>query len=186
MNPSIHIVPASLKDILLLVEQVEEFAEAGERTEEEYRNKIGNAKFLCLIGYLNKKPAGFFIGYDRYQDGSFYCWRVGVLPAFRRKGLLRSLMHYAEKWSVDQGFQKIKLITRNSRRPMLSYLITENYHFTEIILKETIDDNRIRAEKQIIAESHNRTLEATLVAQTVKRATAMTAIDRKEKYSVAH
>lgn len=147
MDATIQVLSASLHETLIMVKRVDEFSEAAERTEEEYLRKIGDARSLCLIGYMNKEPAGFFIGYDRYGDGSFYCWRVGVLSAFRRKGILRSMMRFVERWATDQGFRKLKLTTRNSRRSMLAYLIREGYCFTEIIMKDAIEDHRIKAEK---------------------------------------
>ncbi|MDD4628768.1 MAG: GNAT family N-acetyltransferase [Candidatus Peribacteraceae bacterium] len=149
MNVAIQVLSASLREVLAMVKEVDEFSEAAERTEKEYLRKIGNAKSLCLIGYMNKKPAGFFMGYDRYGDGSFYCWRVGVLSAFRRKGILRSMMQFVEQWATDQDFRKLKLTTRNSRRSMLSYLIREGYCFTEVVMKDEIEDYRIKAEKEL-------------------------------------
>lgn len=143
----ITVEKATLEDVLPLIGQLDEFAESAPHTLEKYKETIGNAPTLVLRGSVGGRPAGFLIGYDRFHDDSFYCWRVGVLPQFRRRGVLRAMMQTVEEWVGEHGYNKIRLTTRNSRRAMLAYLVEEGFVFTEIIPKPSLEDYRIRVEK---------------------------------------
>lgn len=138
---------ASIQEITPLVGQLEEFAHAEPHIPATYLEVIDGKKSLMLLATRNEIPAGFLIAYDKYNDGSLYCWRAGVLPQYRRQGVLKSLMSEAEQWARKQKFHSLKLITRNSRREMLAFLVNNDFRFTEIIPKAILDDYRICAEK---------------------------------------
>jgi GNAT superfamily N-acetyltransferase len=104
---------------------------------------------LIIVAYVDDQPAGYTVGYDKFEDGSFYCWMAGVNPKFRKLGLLKSLMDYEDKWAKEKGYNKIKIKTRNNRREMLSYLVKYGFFFTEVIQQHNIDDNRILLEKEL-------------------------------------
>jgi len=113
--------------------------------EERYKGK----EKLIIIAYLDNQPAGYMVGYDKFGDGSFYCWMAGVSPKFRKKGVLKALMGYLEKWSKKKGYNKIKVKTRNNRREMLAYLVKYGFYFTEVDQRPEIKDNRILLEKDM-------------------------------------
>ena len=113
--------------------------------EDRYKNK----DTLIIVAYFNNKPAGYLIGYDRFGDGSFYCWMTGVAPEFRRKGVLKALMDYQETWAKKKGYKKIRIKTRNKRREMLIYLAKYEFYFTEVEKYPNIKDNRILCEKEL-------------------------------------
>ncbi|MBP6256403.1 hypothetical protein KA405_01440 [Patescibacteria group bacterium] len=48
---------------------------------------------------------------------------AGVCPAWRGKGVLKTLMFYQDKRAKEKGYSKIKIKTRNNKRAMLSYLV---------------------------------------------------------------
>ena len=104
---------------------------------------------LIIVAYVDDQPAGYIVGYDKFEDGSFYCWMAGVNPKFRKLGLLKSLMDYEDKWAKEKGYNKIKIKTRNNRREMLSYLVKYGFFFTEVVQHSNIDDNRILLEKEL-------------------------------------
>lgn len=148
-TPSIVVRPADLDEILPLVRRLVEFQESKPHAKKTYAEKMQGKRSVTLLASHAGEPAGFLIAFDRYVDGSLYCWRTGVLPAYRRKGILRAMMESLEQWAREQGFSSLKLVTRNSRREMLAFLVSDGFQFTEVIPKETIDDFRIRAEKPL-------------------------------------
>jgi len=113
--------------------------------EDRYKNKDK----LIIVAYVNDQPSGYIVGYDKFEDGSFYCWMAGVNPKFRKLGLLKTLMDYEDKWAKEKGYNKIKIKTRNNRREMLAYLVKYGFFFTEVVQNPNIDDNRILLEKEL-------------------------------------
>ncbi len=118
--------------------------------EEFFRERCEGKKTLIIVAYVEDKPAGYMIAYDRYHDGSIYCWMTAVVPEFRRKGVLKAMMQYLETWARKEGFTKIKIKTRNERREMLAYLVKYGFNFIEVIPKESVEKYRILLEKEII------------------------------------
>jgi GNAT superfamily N-acetyltransferase len=114
--------------------------------EQRYQGK----EHLIIVGYLNNIPAGFIVGYNRDDDGSFYCWMVGTNPKFRCKGVLTVLMNYEEKWAKEKGYKKIRIKTRNTMRNMLANLVSKGFLFLEVETREPLIENRILLEKEIV------------------------------------
>lgn len=106
-------------------------------------------KNIILLAECEGKKAGYLIAYDRFEDGSIYLWCVGVLPKYRKRGLLNRLMKRFEKWSAENGFTKIKLKSTNKFRNMLAYILEEGYLFTQIVPHEDLNENEIWVEKEI-------------------------------------
>ncbi len=116
-------------------------------TREHFEERLKNTDNLVIAAYLDEKSAGYLVGYDRYKDGSFYCWMVGVNPDFRRRGVLKALMSYQERLAREKGYTKIKIKTRNRFIEMLTYLVEYGFYFTEVVPCSNIEDNRILLEK---------------------------------------
>jgi len=125
---------------------IPEFNETS-RTEEYFKDRYEGKETLIIVAYFEDKPAGYLVGYDRFNDKSFYCWMAGVAPQFRRKGVLTAMMDYMNSWAKARGYKKIRTKTRNNRREMLMYLAKYGFYFVEIEKYSNIIDNRILAEK---------------------------------------
>lgn len=119
------------------------------RAKEYFTDRYKGKETLIIAAYLNKTPAGYLVGYDRFGDKSFYCWMAGVAPEFRRKGILAALMDYLESWAKKRGYKKIRIKTRNNRREMLACLVKYGFYFTGVEAYPNIEENRILAEKRI-------------------------------------
>ena len=148
MNQRIVVREAPIEEALKVHATVVEF-DGRPYTKERFEEKSGGRERLVIVGCVDGKPAGYLIAYDRYGDGSFYCWMAGVNPKFRRKGALKAMMDYTEKWAKKKGYRRIKIKTRNRRREMLAYLVKHGYQFVEVRQRPDARDSRILLEKQI-------------------------------------
>jgi len=118
--------------------------------EKHFDEKVKNNEHLILIASYDNKPAGFSVWYDKYTDGSFFCWTTGVAPEYRNKDILKTMMRYGFKWAKNKNYQKIRIRTKNIRREMLAYLVKYNFMFTQVNEYENIEDNQIELEKHLI------------------------------------
>ena len=114
-----------------------------------FEDRYKDREHLIIAGYVENQPAGYIIGYDRDQDGSFYCWMAGVNPRYRRKGVLTALMNYESDWAKSHGYTKLKITTRNNRREMLANLVSKGFLFTDVTPRPDPTDNRISLEKPL-------------------------------------
>ncbi len=145
MTLTIKEVP--IEEVLKVNATVPEWDESYTKTyfKERYKGK----KKLVIVAYLDGQPAGYLVGYDRFDDGSFYCWMTGVDPRFRRRGLLKSLMEYEDRWAQRKGYKKIVIKTRNRRREMFLYLVKYGFNAIRIEEHPEVEDYRIYFEKAI-------------------------------------
>jgi len=118
-------------------------------TKEEFEERYQGKDHLIIVAYVDDQPAGYSVGYNRYDDGSFFCWMAGVDPKFRRQGVFKSLMEYQEKWAEQKGYNKIRITSRNNRREMLIYLVKHGFNFIKVDTREIIEENRVFLEKSI-------------------------------------
>lgn len=91
--------------------------------EERYKNK----EKLIIVAYIDNKPVGYIVGYDKFWNKSFYCWMAWVNPKYRRLGIFKALMNYEYKWAKEKWYNKIIITTRNNRREMISYLVKHGF-----------------------------------------------------------
>jgi ribosomal protein S18 acetylase RimI-like enzyme len=137
-------------DIRIVPEINDSIVEFGERYDVTYfENRYKDRSKLIVAGYVGQSQAGYMVAYDKFQDGSFYCWMTGVNPLFRRRGVLRAMMKYLVAWMRERGYHTLRIKTRNNRREMLSFLVREDFMFTEVESEPHIEDYRVSAEKRI-------------------------------------
>ena len=117
---------------------------------EEIEDVYKNRNSLILTAYWEGEPVGFMLCYDKYKDGSFYCWMTGVKPAFRRRGILTKMMEYVYGWALRNEYEKITLKTRNNRREMLAYLIKNGFNIKNMEINPAIEENKILFERSLI------------------------------------
>ena len=142
----IQIRSGNFQECIDLSNQIPEFDFPYELTEYEQRCA---GDHLSLIAFLDKKPAGFKVGYDRFKDGSFYSWMGGVLPQFRRQRVAYTLADEQEGWVRERGYTVIRLKTWKKHQAMLEFCIQRGFEIIEEIPKTPEPESRIWLEKQL-------------------------------------
>lgn len=148
-SSSLQVHETSLEDVFVVHESIPEFVSEFPYTLDTFYERTEGKAMLCLLGCMDDKPVGYIVAYDRDNDGSFYCWMAGVDPAFRRNGVLSTLMSYLEQWTVQHGYNPLRIKTRNNRREMLSFLIRNDFLCTGVEPNEDVQENRITFEKPL-------------------------------------
>lgn len=143
----IVIKEVNLEEALKVFKKIKEWDRPEAGTVEYCNKKIGNLKHIILAAYADNENVGYLIGYDK--DNSFYCWVAAVDENYRRMGILTRMMNIFEDYARQSGYSKVTLKTLNNKREMLSYLVKNNWNFTDIIKNEKVLLNEIIAEKKI-------------------------------------
>ena len=142
----IQIRSGNFQECIDLSNQIPEFDFPYELTEYEQRCA---GDHLSLIAFVDKKPAGFKVGYDRFKDGSFYSWMGGVLPQFRRQRVAYTLADEQEGWVRERGYTVIRLKTWKKHQAMLEFCIQREFVIIEEITKIPESESWTWLEKQL-------------------------------------
>ena len=110
---------------------------------EYYNSKIKTTDHLILLAFVDGKPAGCKLGYDRFKDGSFYSWLGGVLPEFRSKGIAKKLAQIQEEWVKENGYTSIKFKTLNRHKSMLQFALNNGFSIYNVKPKDELENYRI-------------------------------------------
>jgi adenylate cyclase, class 2 len=145
LSKQIPIRESSIEEIVKLSWVIPEFSNP--YPIEEYKNRLNEKRSLLLVADCEGKPAGFKVGYK--MNDHFYSWMGGILPEFRQKGIAQKLANVQEEWCRENGFQTIRIKTRNKHKKMLQLLIKNGYFITDIEQKNDISQNRILLEKTL-------------------------------------
>lgn len=147
MSDEIIIKEVPIDEVVKVSATIVEFDEPYSKN--YFEERYGSKDKLIIVAYLDNQPVGYIVGYDKLNEGSFYCWMAGVNPDFRKRGILKDLMDYQEQWAKNKGYKKIKIKTRNNCRGMLSYLVRYGFYIIEVVQYSNTKDNRILFEKNI-------------------------------------
>lgn len=142
-----QIIEGDIQTAYELNNLIPEFEKKTLRAEFDKRLSSNNSK--VFVAQIEGEYVGYVAAYDRYNDGSYYCWMAAVLPEYRRNGVLTNMMDTLESWAKENGYNKIKIKTRNDRKEMQHYLISKGYEFTEVVAKDNRADNRLHLEKDL-------------------------------------
>lgn len=141
-NTNVIIREGTIAECIEISEKIPEFS-SGNYDEAAYLQRLSNTQYLILVAEKDQQVIGFKVGYDRYQDGSFYSWLGGVLPENRKDSIATQLANEQEKWVSEHGFSSITLKTRNRFRAMLIFALKNGFLIENIEIKETVENNRI-------------------------------------------
>ncbi|MBI4579079.1 MAG: GNAT family N-acetyltransferase [Planctomycetes bacterium] len=91
--------------------------------ERRFRNRLNP---LILLAQVDRQPAGFALGYEM-KASTFYCWLVGVLPAYRKAGIASQIMEAMSAWARENGYHVLRFECFNRARPMLKIALQQNF-----------------------------------------------------------
>ena len=142
----IHIREGAFQECVDLSSKIPEFNSPYKI--EEYKKRCAG-KYLVLIAEIDNQSVGFKIGYDRFNNGSFYSWMGGVLPKFRRMGVAYSLANFQEKWATKNEFSSILLKTRQKHDGMIAFSLNRGFIITEETQLTPTEETRIWMQKSL-------------------------------------
>ena len=148
MPKKIVIRQASPQTALDVHGKVPEFVGAGYDLS-VFEDRLKGEKSHLSVAFVGEAPVGYMASYERWNDGSIYCWMAGVVPEFRHQGLMTRLMADLEKWAKSKGYKKVSVKTRNNHREMLEFLVGNGFDFVRVQPKGKAAENRIFLEKKL-------------------------------------
>ena len=144
---SFHIHEGKLDDAVMVSANVPEFDDPYQIP--ECSKRLNSATHLILTVYDDHNPIAFKIGYQRHSDGSFYSWMGGVLPYYRRKGIANNLADHQEIWAKKNGYNSIRMQTREKHIAMLALAINRGFLITNRIEQTSSSNARIWMNKPL-------------------------------------
>ena len=133
---------------LSVLENLPEFSPLKER--QYYEQTVTDKPYLALCAYEGETAVACKIGYDKFEDGSFYSWLGGVNPNHRKKGLAKALADRQEQWAVENGFTSIKFKTLNRLKAMLQFALSNGFSIYNVKPREELAEYRIELIKPLI------------------------------------
>ena len=138
----------SLEEVVSVVEQINEFAQ--KESVASLSQRLSGKKSLILVAEEAGVLLGFKIGYE-LEPNTFYSWFGGVSPLARNKGVAQAQLDVQEQWVKQQGYQQLKVKSRNQFPAMLRLLLRNGYQIEKLEEKEDIREHRIYFVKQLSA-----------------------------------
>lgn len=141
----IIIEEGSIFELYRLLLEIPEFTDP--KPKEYIEERLADKQYLILIAYVNGIPAGFKAGY--LNNGEFYSWLGGVLPAYRRLGIAKTLAEEQEKRLRQQGIRAVTFKTHNKHRNMLLFSISNGFQIVGFEPRTNLEDHRIYLWKKL-------------------------------------
>ncbi|MEF1172587.1 GNAT family N-acetyltransferase [Vibrio sinaloensis] len=131
----------TLEECVQVVEQITEFVhkETVESLSARLRDK---PRFLVQVAEEGEQLLGFKIGYQ-LDSQTFYSWFGGVSSLARNKGVAQRLLEIQEDWVAEQGYQYLKVKSRNQFPSMLRLLIKNGYLIENYEARKPLLESRI-------------------------------------------
>lgn len=143
---SVIVREGSLEEVVSVVEQITEFAK--KESVASLSERLAGKTSLILVAEEAGVLLGFKIGYE-LDENTFYSWFGGVSLLARNKGVAQAQLNVQEQWVKQQGYQQLKVKSRNQFPAMLRLLLRNGYLIEKLEEKEDINAHRIHFLKQI-------------------------------------
>lgn len=143
---SVIVREGSLEEVVSVVEQITEFAK--KESVASLSERLAGKTSLLLVAEEAGVLLGFKIGYE-LDENTFYSWFGGVSSLARNKGVAQAQLDVQERWVKQQGYQQLKVKSRNQFPAMLRLLLRNGYLIEKLEEKEDINGHRIHFLKRI-------------------------------------
>ncbi|MGI3038393.1 GNAT family N-acetyltransferase [Vibrio diabolicus] len=130
----------TLEEALQVVARVTEFSKG--ETVDSMTQRLEEKNSLILVAEKNGTIVGFKIGYE-LEDGVFYSWLGGVVPEARNEGVAQLLLEAQEDWAAEQGYNTLKVKSRNQFPAMLRLLLRNGYIIEKFEEKIKLRESRV-------------------------------------------
>lgn len=147
MADDISIRKGTIEEVVMISNEILEFDKPHES--KVYRERLLDKDYLILIAVVEGQLAGFKVGYDKFDDGTFYTWMGGVKKAFRQLGVARKLAEVQERYVMSKGYKSILLKTRNRHKNMLHFALKSGFEIIEVLTMNPTSENRIILKKEL-------------------------------------
>jgi len=144
----IEIVETSVLEAIKVLRSIPEFTRMHD--DQYYTERVRNSKYQALVARVDSIPVACKVGYDKFNDGSFYSWLGGVKPTHRRLGIAKALSDNQEAWAKKEGYECIKFKTLNRHKAMLIFAINNGFEIYNIKPKDELKDYRIEMIKNLL------------------------------------
>lgn len=112
-------------------------------------NTFNREDLLMLVAYVDGDPAGFKVGY-RENRRIFYSAKGGVLPAYRGRGMARTLLRVMMDRVREKGYAIFAYDTFPNMHPGMTVLgLREGFRVTRADFNTKYQDYRLRFEKEL-------------------------------------
>ncbi|GIV58843.1 MAG: N-acetyltransferase GCN5 [Rhodothermaceae bacterium] len=117
--------------------------------EERVINTFDRIDLMILLAYAGAEAVGFKVGY-RENRFTFYSAKGGVLPAYRRRGIARLLLHEMMDRVRARGYTRFAYDTFPNMHPGMTILgLKEGFRVMRADYNPTYRDYRLRFEKRL-------------------------------------
>ena len=120
-----------LEDVSMIVELYNQIFRPPNGEDFFRRRYLGRHNVLQMIARVEKRPVGFFIGFE-LKPRVFFTWFYGVLNDYRRQGIASQLMDAVHEWASENDYEAIRFECHNQHRPMLHLGIAKEYDIVGI------------------------------------------------------
>ncbi|WP_064606428.1 GNAT family N-acetyltransferase [Photobacterium sp. J15] len=135
-----------IAEAVTVLARIKEFASPADEAALEARLK--GREPLILVAEKDGQLVGVKIGY-RLSETCFYSWLGGVAPEGRCSGVAQALLEAQEAWVAEQGYQELRVKSRNRFPAMLRLLLRNSYLIEHMEKKDGIEDYRLHFVKSL-------------------------------------
>lgn len=115
---------ATIAEALAVEAAIPEFH--GAYSEQRYEARLAGRPNLLLAADVGGRVVGYKVGYEE-RPRIFYSWLGGVVPEFRSSGVASALREHQEAWARANGYDVLRVKSKNQFPHMLRLLIGAGY-----------------------------------------------------------
>ncbi|MBN8589574.1 MAG: GNAT family N-acetyltransferase [Rhodothermia bacterium] len=109
--------------------------------------RLDREDLTILMAYAENLPVGFKVGYMG-NEKVFYSAKGGVLPAYRRNGLARAMLHQMMEIARSRGYRAFVFDTFPNKHPGMTILaLSEGFTVINAQHNKTFNDYNLRFQK---------------------------------------
>ncbi len=151
--------PAGLRIAEVSLEKIDVIRELNRAifNEERIINTFDREDLMLLLASCDGLPVGFKVGY-RFGREAFYSAKGGILPAFRRRGIARALLHDMVARVQALGYRRFLYDTFPNKHPGMTVLgLAEGFRIVRADYNPVYRDYRLQFEKDFAHDAAGET-----------------------------